>query len=217
MGQAIAPPPEPAMAHCVHVIDDDPDVLEAMGELLLSVGLRPALFASPQAFLASAQRDEGGCLVLDVRLPGRSGLDFFADLLQAGLDMPVIFISGHADVMMAVHAMKAGAFDFFTKPVRHQDLLDAIHRAITENARRRQRRQARDAVRHAYETLSPREREVMSLVVAGQMNKQIAGQIGISEPTVKGHRVQIMRKMQLRTLADLVRAADLLSMRAADR
>jgi FixJ family two-component response regulator len=192
------------------VVDDDPDVLEAMGELLLSVGLRPALFASPQAFLASPRRDQGGCLVLDVRLPGRSGLDFFGDLLQSGLDIPVIFISGHADVLMAVRAMKAGAFDFFTKPVRHQDLLDAIHRAIAENAQRREKRQALDAVRQAYETLSPREREVMSLVVAGQMNKQIAGQIGISEPTVKGHRVQIMRKMRLRTLADLVRAADLL-------
>jgi FixJ family two-component response regulator len=207
MGQAGAAPPEAAQQ--VHVVDDDPDVLEAMGELLLSVGLCPALFASPQAFLTSPPR-EGGCLVLDVRLPGRSGLEFFEDLLQAGLDMPVIFISGHADVLMAVRAMKAGAFDFFTKPVRHQDLLDAIHRALTESGRRRARRQACDAIRHAYETLSPREREVMSLVAAGQMNKQIAGSIGISEPTVKAHRTQIMRKMRLRTLADLIRAADLL-------
>ncbi|ONG56062.1 DNA-binding response regulator [Pseudoroseomonas deserti] len=203
--------PPPAEQGFVHVVDDDPDVLEAIGELLLSVGLRPALFAAPGDFLASPRRRGGGCLVLDVRLPGQSGLAVFAGLRRDGLDLPVIFISGHADVPMAVKAMKAGAFDFFTKPVRNQDLLDTIHAALAEDAARRGRRQAQAALRAAHDGLSPREREVMALVAAGQMNKQIAGHIGISEATVKGHRMQLMRKMGLRSLADLVRAADRLA------
>jgi FixJ family two-component response regulator len=194
----------------VYVVDDDPDVLEAMGELLLSVALRPALFPSPPAFQQALRHDVPGCLVLDVRLPGRNGVDVFMDLRKAGIDLPVIFISGHADVLMAVRAMKAGAFDFFTKPVRNQDLLDAIHAALAADAAGLQARRAREALRQAFGTLSTREREVMSLMVDGLMNKQIAGRMGVSEPTVKGHRLQIMRKMGVRSFADLVRAAELL-------
>jgi FixJ family two-component response regulator len=194
----------------VYVVDDDPDVLEAMGELLLSVGLRPALFASPAAFQGALRYDVPGCLVLDVRLPGRNGIDALTDLRKVGVDLPVIFISGHADVLMAVRAMKAGAFEFFAKPVRNQDLLDAIHAAIAADAAELQARRRLAAVRQAHDGLSAREREVMSLMVDGLMNKQIAGRLGVSEPTVKGHRLQIMRKMGVRSFADLVRAAALM-------
>jgi FixJ family two-component response regulator len=194
----------------VYVVDDDPDVLEAMGELLLSVGLRPALFASPAEFQGALRRDVPGCLVLDVRLPGRNGIDAFADLCKGGIDLPVIFISGHADVLMAVRAMKAGAFEFFTKPVRNQDLLDAIHAALDADAAGLEARRRLAAVRQAHDGLSARECEVMSLMVEGLMNKQIAGRLGVSEATVKGHRLQIMRKMSVRSLPDLVRAAALL-------
>jgi FixJ family two-component response regulator len=194
-----------------YVIDDDDDVREAIGDLLLSVGLRSLLFGSVAEFVAKAPRDPRGCLVLDVRLPGRNGLDFHQDLVRAGIRLPVIFISGHADVPMSVRAMKGGAFEFFTKPVRDQDLLDAIQAAISEDQRRYAHARSLSSLREAFGTLSSREREVMALVVAGKLNKQIASDIGVTEATVKLHRGQVMRKMRRRSVADLVRAADRLA------
>jgi FixJ family two-component response regulator len=192
----------------VVVIDDDGDVREALGALLRSVGLRAELFASVQEFLQSRCPDRPGCLVLDVRLPGRSGLDFHDDLIRANVRMPVIFISGHADVPMSVRAMKAGAVEFLTKPVRHQDLLDAIQVAVEKDRSRRGEQEAVAALRASFDTLTPREREVMMLVVAGRLNKQIAQDVGLTEATVKVHRGQVMKKMRAGTLAALVRMAD---------
>lgn len=195
----------------VYVIDDDQDVLEAIGDLLLSIGLRAALFDSVGAFMAAMPPDPCGCLVLDVRLPGRSGLDVQQDLVQAGIALPVIFLSGHADVPMSVRAMKHGAFEFFTKPVRNQDLLDAIQAAILRDSQRRAAAEALGTLRSAFASLTTREREVMRLVVAGLLNKQIASELGVAEATIKLHRGQVMRKMGMRSLADLVRAADQLA------
>jgi RNA polymerase sigma factor (sigma-70 family) len=161
---------------------------------------------------AFARPDLPGCLVLDVRLPGRSGLDFHDDLVKAKVHLPVIFISGHADVPMSVRAMKAGAVEFLTKPVRHQDLLDAIQRAIENDRARRDEEQIVARLRSRLETLTPREREVMRLVAAGRPNKQIAAEIGLSEATVKLHRGQVMRKLRIRSLAELVRMADKLEL-----
>jgi FixJ family two-component response regulator len=166
----------------VFVIDDDPDVLEAIGGLLQSVGLQAALFASVAEFLAAGTRSEACfCLVLDIRLPGRSGLDFHDDLVRAGMRIPVVFISGHADIAMSVRAMKAGAVEFLTKPTRDQDLLDAIQTAIARDRSRRRRAEALAELRSRYTTLTPREQEVMALVVAGKLNKQIAAEVGLSE------------------------------------
>jgi FixJ family two-component response regulator len=189
----------------VVVIDDDEEIREGLQDLLVSVGLRVELFASVQEFLGSAGPDRPGCLVLDVRLPGRSGLDFHDDLASANVHMPVIFISGHADISMSVRAMKAGAVEFLTKPVRHQDLLDAIQRALDQDRVRRRDANAVADVRARLDTLTLREREVMELAVAGLMNKQIAHEIGVTEATVKFHRGQVMRKMRARSLAELVR------------
>jgi RNA polymerase sigma factor (sigma-70 family) len=195
----------------VVVIDDDQDIREALHALLRSVGLQVELFASIQEFLDGARLARPGCLVLDVRLPGRSGLDFHDDLVKANVHLPVVFISGHADVPMSVRAMKAGAVEFLTKPVRHQDLLDAIQQAIERDCARREEDRATAGIRARFDTLSPREREVMKLVVAGLLNKQIAAQIGITEATVKMHRGQVMKKMQVRSLAELVRVANKLN------
>ena len=197
------PPPQ-----LVYVVDDDPDVLEAIGDLLASIGRRATLFPSVDAFLAAMPPDPCGCLVLDVRLPGRSGLDFHQDLVKAGITLPVIFLSGHADVPMSVRAMKGGAFEFFTKPVRNQDLLDAIQAALARDKQRRVESEAHSTLRSAHARLTPREREVMGLVAAGLLNKQIAAELGVAEATIKLHRGQVMRKMGVRSLADLVRAAD---------
>ena len=196
----------------VVVIDDDEEIREGLHGLLGSVGLRVELFASAQGFLGSGRPDRPGCLVLDVRLPGRSGLDFHEDLAGANVHMPVIFISGHADVPMSVRAMKAGAVEFLTKPVRHQDLLDAIQRALDQDSIRREDDKAVAELRASLDTLTPREREVMVLVVAGLMNKQIAHEIGVIEATVKVHRGQVMRKMRARSLAELVITADKLKL-----
>jgi RNA polymerase sigma factor (sigma-70 family) len=196
----------------VVVIDDDQDVREALQGLLRSVGLRVELFASVSEFLSSNRPNLPGCLVLDVRLPGRSGLDFHDDLVKAKVHLPVIFISGHADVPMSVRAMKAGAVEFLTKPVRHQDLLDAIQRAIEHDRARRDEEEVVDRLRARLDTLTPREREVMRLVAAGRLNKQIAAEIGLSEATVKLHRGQVMRKLRIRSLAELVRMADKLEL-----
>ena len=196
----------------VMVIDDDPDIRDALQGLLRSVGLGVELFASVQEFLDSWQPSRPGCLVLDIRLPGRSGLDFHDDLVRENVQLPVVFISGHADVQMSVRAMKAGAIEFLTKPVRHQDLLDAIQRAIVHDGVHREEQRTIEVIRENFAKLTPREREVMGLVVQGHLNKQIAAQIGITEATVKLHRGQVMRKMHVRSLAELVRTADKLEL-----
>src|ERR1700726_88773 len=172
----------------VAVIDDDPDIREALRGLLRSVGLHVELFASVQEFLGTARPDLPGCLILDVRLPGRSGLDLQDELAKANMQLPVIFISGHADVPMSVRAMKAGAVEFLTKPVRDKDLLDAIHVAIKRDSAHRDNERAVAEIRFNFDTLTQREREVLELVLAGRLNKQIAGDIGISLATVKAHR-----------------------------
>lgn len=199
-------------APSIVVIDDDVDVREGLAALLQSVGLRTESFASVREFLDSGGLDRARCLVLDVRLPGRSGLDFQDDLIKAKAHLPVVFISGHADVPMSVRAMKAGAVEFLTKPVRHQDLLDAIQLAIEQDSVRRKSEDSITALRARFDSLTGREQEVMTLVAAGRMNKQIAEEIGISLPTVKLHRGQAMRKMEARSLAELVRIADKLNL-----
>jgi FixJ family two-component response regulator len=198
----------------VIVIDDDQDVREALENLVRSVGLRARLFASVHEFLNAGHTDQPGCLVLDVRLPGRSGLDFHDDLVKANVHLPVIFISGFADVPMSVRALKAGAVEFLTKPFRQQDLLEAIQLAVERDRARRKHESAIAGLRASYDTLSPRESEVMMLVAAGRLNKQIAGELGLTEATVKVHRGQAMRKMDARSVADLVRMADKLGLSA---
>jgi FixJ family two-component response regulator len=196
----------------VVVIDDDPEVREAIQGLLRTVGLRTELFASVADFLASARPDLPGCLVLDVRLPGQSGLEFQDDLAKAHMHLPIIFMTGYGDIPMSVRAMKAGAVEFLTKPIRHQELLDAIQRAIEQDRARRASEQVIANLRARLATLTRREREVMVLTVTGRLNKQIAAEIGLSEATVKLHRGQVMRKMGARSLADLVRMGDKLGL-----
>jgi FixJ family two-component response regulator len=196
----------------VIVIDDDRDVREALDNLVRSIGLRAKLFGSVHEFLGAGHTDRPGCLVLDVRLPGRSGLDFHDDLVKANVHLPVIFISGFADVPMSVRALKAGAVEFLTKPFRQQDLLEAIQLAVERDRARREHESAAAGLRASYGTLTPRESEVMLLVAAGRLNKQIAGELGLTEATVKVHRSQAMRKMDARSVADLVRMADKLGL-----
>jgi FixJ family two-component response regulator len=194
------------------VIDDDREIRDALQSLLRSVGFHVELFSSVQDYLGSSHTGRPGCLVLDVRLPGRSGLDFLDDLTKANSHLPVIFISGHADVPMSVRAMKAGAVEFLTKPVRHQDLVEAVQSAVERDHVRRNDEHAIAAIQAAFETLSRREREVMGQVVAGRLNKVIAGELNLTEATVKVHRGQVMRKMAARSLADLIRMADRLGL-----
>ena len=192
----------------VLIIDDDPDVREALQCLLRSVGLDSRALASLPKFTNLELPSGPTCLVLDVRLPGQSGLDFQRELSAANVNVPIIFMTAHGDVPMSVQAMKGGAIEFLIKPFRDQDLLDAIHLGLTRDRARLDRERELDALRERYDTLTAREREVMEHVVRGRMNKQIAGDIGISEMTVKIHRGNVMRKMRAPSLPDLARMAD---------
>ena len=192
----------------VFVIDDDPSMRLALEDLVRSVGLEVRVFAAPQEFLQSKPPDAPGCLVLDVRLPGMSGLTFQKELAKEGPALPVIFITGHGDIPMSVRAMKAGAVEFLTKPFHDQDLLDAIHVALERDRRSRREAVRLVELRERFAMLTERERQIMTLVVIGRANKQIAGELSLSEMTVKVHRQQVMRKMHAGSLPDLVRMAD---------
>jgi RNA polymerase sigma factor (sigma-70 family) len=189
----------------VFVVDDDPSVRSAIKRLIGSMGLQVELFASAQELLASKLPNVPSCLVLDVRLPGISGLALQRQLAEANVQIPIIFITAHSDVPMTVRAMKAGAVEFLTKPFRDQDLLDAIHLALERDRARRQQEAELAALRERFESLSPREREVVAMVVSGMLNKQIAAQIGTAENTIKVHRSRAMEKMHANSLADLVK------------
>ena len=192
----------------VFVVDDDAPMRESLKNLIRSVGLRVELFASAQEFLRSNHPDLPSCLVLDVRLPGLSGLDLQRRTGDAGIEIPIVFITGHGDIPMSVRAMKAGAVEFLTKPFRDQDLLDAIQQALERDGKARDQRAALEKVRSRFASLTSREREVMKRVVAGLLNKQIGAELGTSETTVKIHRHQVMEKMGAGSLAELVRMAD---------
>lgn len=192
----------------VFVVDDDTPLRESLTNLLRSVGFRVAGFASAQEFLRSPRPDVPSCLVLDVRLPGLSGLEVQQRLAEADLAMPIIFITGHGDIPMAVQAMKTGAVEFFTKPFRDQALLDAVQQALTRDRTAREQRAQREALHHQYSALTRRERDVLALVVTGLLNKQIAAELGISEACVKLHRQRAMTKMGAGSLAELVRMAN---------
>ncbi|WP_184054481.1 response regulator transcription factor [Paraburkholderia sp. MM5384-R2] len=198
-------------APVVYVIDDDESMQLALSTLLRSTGLRVETFASSQAFLAFPKHDGPSCLILDVRLRGESGLTFQQELASNGLRLPVLFMTGHGDIEMSVKAMKAGAVDFFPKPFRDQDMLDAVDQALKRDSERLEGEQATAALRTAYQSLTPREKEVMAFVVKGLMNKQIASEMHLSEITVKIHRGQVMKKMSARSVADLVRKAEALN------
>jgi FixJ family two-component response regulator len=196
----------------VLVIDDDPDLRASVGRLLRSLGLDAQLFASISDFLKSDPPDGPTCLVLDVRLPGQSGLDLQRELAAANRELPIIFITGHGDIPMSVQAMKGGAIEFLTKPFRDQELLDAIQLGLSRDRSRRENQKALAALRERFESLSPREREIMVQVTHGRLSKQIAGDIGIAEATVKVHRSRLMHKMKARSLPELSRMADKLKL-----
>ena len=192
----------------VFIVDDDASLRESLKDLIRSVGLCVEAFASAQEFLRSKRPDVPGCLVLDVRLRGLSGLDLQKQMAEADMEIPIIFITGHGDIPMTVQAMRAGAVEFLTKPVRDQDLLDAIQQGLERDRKAREQRAKIAELHSRYRSLTPREREVMTLVVAGLLNKQIAGDLGTSEASVKVHRQHVMEKIGARSLAELVRMAD---------
>lgn len=204
--------PAPGPEACVVVIDDDPNFLNSLGRLLRSVDLRPQLFLSVAEYLASERPDAPTCLILDVRLPGRSGLDFQRDLAAASGCLPIVFITGHGDIPMSVQAMKAGAVEFLTKPFRDQDLLDAVNVGLERDRKRRSDDEDLNALRLRLEVLTPRERSVLIQIVRGRLNKQIAGDLGITETTVKVHRSNMMHKIKATSLAELCRIADRLKL-----
>lgn len=197
----------------IHVVEDDRSVRESLDDLLASVGLPARLFASAADFLQAEPVDAPGCLVLDVRMPGMSGLELQAEMARRGLRLPIIFITGHGDIPMSVQAMKAGAVEFLTKPFREQDLLDAIQQAVALDRTQRQADAVADELRRRHATLTDGERDVLALVVTGLLNKQIAARLAVSEITVKVRRAQVMKKMQAGSLADLIRFSDMLKPR----
>jgi FixJ family two-component response regulator len=206
---------EPASANepIVFVIDDDVAVRTTLSSLFRSVGLRAELFGSAREFAQTKMPDVASCLVLDIRLPGVSGLELQAELAEADIRVPIIFMTGHGDIPMSVQAMKSGAIDFLTKPFRDQDILDAVTKAIERDQKRRENEKRVSELRIQFDCLTSREREVMKLVAAGLMNKQIAAELGITEITVKVHRAHMMQKMKASSLIDLVRISDLLGVR----
>jgi len=204
----VSPEPDPV----VWVIDDDSELRDSLGRLLRSVGLSVQLFASVRDCLTAARPDGPSCLVLDIRMPGQSGLEFQREMAASDIQLPIIFMTGHGDIPMTVQAMKGGAVDFLTKPFRDQDLLDAIARGLAHDRARRQSEENLVALRARFEALTPREREIMIHVVKGRLSKQIAGDIGVSEVTVKVHRSNMMHKMKVTSLLELARIADKLNL-----
>jgi FixJ family two-component response regulator len=201
---------------CVIVIDDDPEFRESLGRLLRSMGLDPQLFASVAEFMEFDPPDVPTCLILDVRLPGRSGLDFQRDLVATSVKLPIVFITGHGDIPMTVQAMKAGAIEFLTKPFRDQDILDAVNLGLARDRARRQDDAILSAIRARFEGLTARERAIMIQVVGGRLNKQIAADMGITETTVKVHRSNMMRKIKAASMSELCRMADKLQLLSED-
>jgi FixJ family two-component response regulator len=204
---------QPESQPVVFIIDDDESLRDGLTRLFRSVGLRAETFGSTREFTRSRLPDTASCLLLDVRLPGLSGLDFQAELARAGIRIPIIFMTGHGDIPMSVRAMKAGAVEFLTKPLREQDLLDAVSVAHERDRLRREAEKSTSKLRALFETLTPREQEVLSLVSVGLMNKQVAGKLGVSEIMVKVHRGNVMRKMGAKSLADLVIMSEALGIR----
>jgi FixJ family two-component response regulator len=212
-------PREPASARepLVFIVEDDESMRRALSNLFQSVGLEVQVFGSGSEMLKGKLPDVASCLVLDIRLPGQSGLDFQAELAKANVRIPIIFMTGHGDIPMSVRAMKGGAVDFLTKPFRDQDMLDAVTVAIERDRKRREADKIVANLQSLYEALTPREREILALVSSGLMNKQVAAELGLAEITVKIHRGHIMKKMDAKTLADLVRKAEILGIRRAQR